>query len=54
MNTHNICFHGEIRKISIRFDLKENALSGIMLLLCSCQTARTLNKVMLFRVSSSL
>ena len=38
MSTHNICFHGEIRKISY-FLAEKNALSGAMCLLgCSlCQ-----------------
>ena len=30
MGTQNICFCGEIRKMSIFFSLKHNALSGTM------------------------
>ena len=34
MSTHNICFHGEIRKISIIFGCKkENVLSRAMTLM---------------------
>ena len=32
MSTHSICFHEGIRKISILFYLKKNALSGMMFL----------------------
>ena len=28
MSTHNICFHGEIRKISVFFGWKKSTLSG--------------------------
>ena len=31
MSTHNICFHGEIRKISFFFSLKKHPLSGPMM-----------------------
>ena len=31
MNAHNICFHGEVRKISIFFDWKKSTLSRAML-----------------------
>ena len=30
MSTHNICFRGEIQKISTLFGLKKRALSGAM------------------------
>ena len=31
MSTHNICFRGEIRKISILLDCKKSALTSAML-----------------------
>ena len=34
MSTHNICFHGEIRKNIDTFGLKKSILSRIMLFRC--------------------
>ena len=35
MSTHNICFHGEIKKKNSFFSAVNNALSGAMLTMCS-------------------
>ena len=31
MSTYNICFHAEIRKILIAFQLEKSALSGVII-----------------------
>ena len=30
MSTHNVCFHGEIRKISILLDLKKHVIRAMI------------------------
>ena len=35
MSTHNICFHTEIRKISVLFSGKKKAISGAMEVFCT-------------------